>query len=459
MSVTAAAVAAQMQDDWTTTRRPNPTTSKVQPNPSPKQTPSPSGAAAEATPTRSRAEHLRPNSRQGRDGPRGNRRARGHRRGGTGALDRGSRRLDCRRPGRAGGTELICRLDRTVGADGGGHAGRSRPCSCARPGDRPAYRRRAAATDPLAASRRCRRRRSWSAGSGSRTTPTSSARSSCWSRAAIATCTARSCCRRTATTPTSAVLFMHNEGYSTMCGHGIIAITTGADRGRPLPGDACRKRRSASRCRPGIVAANGRDASHSTTAAMGVDGVRFQNVPSYLRGATSLVVAPDGARAARRGRRLRLAAASTSRSAAPTTASSTPPSLGLRVVPEQADGAAPRRRGDHRRPAPRPHADASDGPGSRASSTARSSSTDDPAHLAGRASHATPTIRNVTIFADAELDRSPCGSGTSALLAQPSRARRIEAGHARSSTPASPASRSSAGSRSRRAARAIGRPS
>jgi len=27
-------------------------------------------------------------------------------------------------------------------------------------------------------------------------------------------------------------------------------------------------------------------------------------------------------------------------------------------------------------------------------------------------------VRNATIFADAELDRSPCGSGTSALLAQ-----------------------------------------
>jgi proline racemase len=27
------------------------------------------------------------------------------------------------------------------------------------------------------------------------------------------------------------------------------------------------------------------------------------------------------------------------------------------------------------------------------------------------------TIRNVTVFADAEVDRSPCGSGTSALLA------------------------------------------
>ncbi|MDQ3492910.1 MAG: proline racemase family protein, partial [Chloroflexota bacterium] len=27
-------------------------------------------------------------------------------------------------------------------------------------------------------------------------------------------------------------------------------------------------------------------------------------------------------------------------------------------------------------------------------------------------------IRNVTVFADAEVDRSPCGSGTSAVLAQ-----------------------------------------
>jgi proline racemase len=33
----------------------------------------------------------------------------------------------------------------------------------------------------------------------------------------------------------------------------------------------------------------------------------------------------------------------------------------------------------------------------------------------GRATDA--TMRNVTVFADAEVDRSPCGSGTSALLA------------------------------------------
>src|SRR5919198_887207 len=33
------------------------------------------------------------------------------------------------------------------------------------------------------------------------------------------------------------VLFMHNEGYSTMCGHGIIAVTTIAlERGLIVPG-------------------------------------------------------------------------------------------------------------------------------------------------------------------------------------------------------------------------------
>src|SRR5438128_318289 len=35
------------------------------------------------------------------------------------------------------------------------------------------------------------------------------------------------------------VLFMHNEGYSTMCGHGIIAVTTIAlERGLIVPGPA-----------------------------------------------------------------------------------------------------------------------------------------------------------------------------------------------------------------------------
>ena len=37
-------------------------------------------------------------------------------------------------------------------------------------------------------------------------------------------------------------------------------------------------------------------------------------------------------------------------------------------------------------------------------------------------------IRNATIFADAELDRSPCGSGTSAILAQLHARGRIKVG-------------------------------
>jgi len=35
------------------------------------------------------------------------------------------------------------------------------------------------------------------------------------------------------------VLFMHNDGYSTMCGHGIVAVTTIAlERGLIMPGPA-----------------------------------------------------------------------------------------------------------------------------------------------------------------------------------------------------------------------------
>ncbi|HXG41004.1 MAG TPA: proline racemase family protein, partial [Candidatus Limnocylindrales bacterium] len=37
-------------------------------------------------------------------------------------------------------------------------------------------------------------------------------------------------------------------------------------------------------------------------------------------------------------------------------------------------------------------------------------------------------LRNVTIFADAEVDRSPCGTGTSALLAQAVARGRLEVG-------------------------------
>ena len=47
------------------------------------------------------------------------------------------------------------------------------------------------------------------------------------------------------------VLFMHNEGYSTMCGHGVIAVTTIAlERGLIAPRPA-RRDRARFACRPG----------------------------------------------------------------------------------------------------------------------------------------------------------------------------------------------------------------
>ena len=52
----------------------------------------------------------------------------------------------------------------------------------------------------------------------------------------------------------------------------------------------------------------------------------------------------------------------------------------------------------------------------------------DPRDFPGRQGARAPHIRNATIFADAELDRSPCGSGTSAILAQLHARGRIHAG-------------------------------
>src|SRR5919108_2273442 len=82
------------------------------------------------------------------------------------------------------------------------------------------------------------------------------------------------------------VLFMHNEGYSTMCGHGVIAVTTIAlERGLISPGgDGCSvlydSPAGTIRARaawPGRAGAAGR-----AGGAGRVDSVAFQNVPSFV---------------------------------------------------------------------------------------------------------------------------------------------------------------------------------
>ncbi len=202
-----------------------------------------------------------------------------------------------------------------------------------------------------------------------------------------------------------AVLFMHNEGYSTMCGHGIIALTTGLIEEGLYPASApsttIRWETPA-----GVVTATA-STSIAEDGHLEVSGVRFVNVPSYLH-AQDLVIRPVGIGAA-----------------GPITAQLAyggayygivdAADLGLRVDPGSITqltraGAVITEllRRDH---TPRHPLDPDLG------FVYGTIIIDlDPGTIPdGRAPDA--TLRNVTVFADAEVDRSPCGSGTSALIA------------------------------------------
>ncbi len=208
-----------------------------------------------------------------------------------------------------------------------------------------------------------------------------------------------------------AVLFMHNEGYSTMCGHGIIALTQGLiEEGlypATTPTTDIRWETPA-----GLVTASA-DVSVGVGAAPVVRSVRFVNVPAYLH-AERLLMRPRGVRlfgaaAERKGLSVQLAFGGAYYGIVDVA------ELGMRVVPEQIEqltraGAAinDALRQEHE---PTHPTDESLGfvYGTVLVDSDPASSPD------GLAADA--TIRNVTVFADAEVDRSPCGSGTSALLA------------------------------------------
>ena len=123
-----------------------------------------------------------------------------------------------------------------------------------------------------------------------------------------------------------AVLFMHNEGYSTMCGHGVIALTTGlieeglypaTDAGHHHPlGDARRAghRRGGRRARRGRRAGGARRPVHQRALLP----PRESDISRVHRGP-------------RPGRRCSW------RSAVPTTASWTPPTWGCASCPSQID--------------------------------------------------------------------------------------------------------------------------
>jgi trans-L-3-hydroxyproline dehydratase len=81
------------------------------------------------------------------------------------------------------------------------------------------------------------------------------------------------------------VLFMHNEGYSTMCGHGIIGIAKVALETGLLPMEA-----------PGttvrIDTPAGLVTAHAEVAEGQVTSVRFQNVPSFALALDEMVTVP-----------------------------------------------------------------------------------------------------------------------------------------------------------------------
>ncbi len=187
------------------------------------------------------------------------------------------------------------------------------------------------------------------------------------------------------------VLFLHNEGYSTMCGHGIIALVTALCDGRALPG-AEQRRELRIDTPAGLV-----QAWPHFRADGRVESVSFRNVPSFVfardltvttaeYGLVTLDVAYGGAFYG-------VVAAE---------------QLGLHVTPGQRAelvAAAERlKRAVNETVAVR-HPDADDlGFLYGVIITDRP---EDPAHHS----------RNVCVFANAEVDRSPTGTGVSARLA------------------------------------------
>jgi proline racemase len=208
------------------------------------------------------------------------------------------------------------------------------------------------------------------------------------------------------------VLFMHNAGYSTMCGHGIIAVTTIAlERGLLMPGGDGRTivydtPAGTIRAAATMAAVDTPRASDSNSPVPGsstgapdavrVESVAFVNVPSFVwQGG---LVVKLGSRQVRAD----VAFGGAFYAIVDSEAVGLP--LDAAHVPEL------RRVGmDIRRAIEATHAVAH------------------PIEAGLRGIYGTiftgppidprADLRNVTIFADAQVDRSPCGTGTAAVMA------------------------------------------
>ncbi|MFM8532187.1 MAG: proline racemase family protein [Acidimicrobiia bacterium] len=197
------------------------------------------------------------------------------------------------------------------------------------------------------------------------------------------------------------ILFMHNEGWSTMCGHGIVAVTTMAiERGLIWSNAGAQDARKPTSVDirydtpAGPVQARAHLAHHGD--AVRVASVAFRNVASFVFEPSLLVTIG--------GRKIPVdvafggafyAIVDSEAAGVPIDASHLPElrKLGM-VIAREVEKL--------RRVVHPPDAGLAGLDGTICTA---------PAQLP--AAH----LRNVTIFADAEVDRSPCGTGTAAVMA------------------------------------------
>jgi proline racemase len=203
------------------------------------------------------------------------------------------------------------------------------------------------------------------------------------------------------------VLFMHNEGYSTMCGHGVVAVTTIAlERGIIMPGGdgtevvydspagTIRARARFGIGGPGwseVVAQAG-----GSGGAGRVESVAFLNVPSFvLEGGVTVKLANRQIRADIAFGGAFYAIVDSEAVGLPIDVAHLPELR--RVVMEIKHAIEAARTVTHPL---EPGLTGIYG-----------------TIFTGPASDDSADLRNVTIFADAEVDRSPCGTGTAAVMA------------------------------------------
>ena len=191
------------------------------------------------------------------------------------------------------------------------------------------------------------------------------------------------------------VLFMHNAGYSTMCGHGVVAVCTIAlERGLisvPGPPPVIVLESPA-----GLVRARADRTASTRGGPARVSAVAFENVPSFVYRAGLPIRAGD-----------RMVAVDVAFGGA-----------FYAIVDSEAVGIPLRR--ESLEALRRTGMDI-------ARAVERALPVAHPVNVGlegiygtiftGMAEHGDADLRNVTIFADRQVDRSPCGTGTAAVMA------------------------------------------